>query len=303
MYLKSSILHRFNRHTSSSIPHKKSDNLKVYLTGQDPGIDCTSVMDDMFAEERGKKFTYTYRGGDGVEKIAHPQEYPPLSTQLTSRFERKKLTIEPGEHYEELWEAATDFSHLWALNRKFLLGEIPETPYHAGPIDDETIPLVEGLLKLHDFRLLTDGSQPYEHQHAFRLGEEWAEYQQRPYVTFTMPGEDGQGLEFFKRLKKRPEIVVQASELHPFRVLPGSHEQVVVSRERIAKTAEDLETTPWKGVTWALSGSGGDLFWLDAMNRSSLLYFAIAASEWGVSLDLLGVIEEVAVECDLPRIS
>jgi hypothetical protein len=27
----------------------------------------------------------------------------------------------------------------------------------------------------------------------------------------------------------------------------------VVSRERIAKTTEDLETTAWKGVTWALS--------------------------------------------------
>jgi hypothetical protein len=60
-----------------------------YLAGQDPGIDCTSVMDDMFAEERGKKFTYTYRDRDGVEKMAHPQEYLPLSTSSPAALNAK----------------------------------------------------------------------------------------------------------------------------------------------------------------------------------------------------------------------
>jgi hypothetical protein len=166
---------------------------------------------------------------------------------------------------------------------------------------------VEGLLKLHDFRLLTDGSQPYEHGRAYELGNEWTEYQQRPYIAFIMPGENGQCLEFFERLKKRSEIVVQACELHPFRILPDSHEQVAVSRIRIAKTVEDLETTAWKDVTWALCESDISAdeyyFGLDAIKRSSPLRFYVAASEWGVSLDLLGVIEEVAIECDLPRMS
>jgi hypothetical protein len=56
-------------------------NTKVYLAGQDLGIDCTSVMDDMFAEEGGKKYTYTYCALDkGVKKIVHPQEYLLLGT-------------------------------------------------------------------------------------------------------------------------------------------------------------------------------------------------------------------------------
>ena len=63
-----------------------------------------------------------------------------------------------------------------------------------------------------------------------------------------MRGEDSHGLKFSKRLRERPEIVVQTSEIYPFRILPGSREMVVVGCERIAKTAEDLEATAWKGV-------------------------------------------------------
>lgn len=64
-----------------------------------------------------------------------------------------------------------------------------------------------------------------------------------------MSNEGGQCLKFFEGLKRSPEIVVCASELHPFRVFQGSHEPVVVSRERIARKAEDLAIKAWKGVT------------------------------------------------------
>jgi hypothetical protein len=157
----------------------------------------------MFAEEGGKKYTYTYCD-EGLKKIAHPQEYLPLSTPSPIP-PNSKANHYIGEHYEKLWRAAENLSHLCELNRKFLLGGIPETPYHGGPIDPETIPLVESLLKLHDFQLVTESSQPYEHS-AFKLREEWAERQQRPFVSFIMPREHGRS--FFEMLKKRPELVV-----------------------------------------------------------------------------------------------
>ena len=171
---------------------------------------------------------------------------------------------------------------------------------------NETIPLVEGLLKLHDFQLLTDGSQPYEHERTFEEDGKWTEYQQRPFVTFTMPGQDSHGLEFFKRLQKRSEIVVRASEIHPFRELQPSHEEVAVTRKRVAKATEDLEAGTWRGLTWVLNPidvSEDDFYCLDAMKRSKPLFFQVAAKEWGVRLDLLSIILDVAVECDLPRVS
>ena len=51
-------------------------NAKVYLAGQDLGIDCTSVIDEMFAEEGGEKYTYAYcRPARRLKKIKHPQEH------------------------------------------------------------------------------------------------------------------------------------------------------------------------------------------------------------------------------------
>ena len=192
------------------------------------------------------------------------------------------------------------------LNQKFLLGEIPETPYYGGKINDETIPLVESLLRIHDFQLLTDNGQPYEHQRPSKFGDEWAEYEQRPYVSFTMPGLDGRSLEFFSSLKHRPEILVHACKLDPFRVLPGSDDRVAVTRKRRAKTAKSLSSTEWVGLTWALYNddiSGQYYYCLDALKRADPVVFTVAAREWGVRLDLLGIIEEVAIECDLPRVS
>jgi hypothetical protein len=80
----------------------------------------------------------------------------------------------------------------------------------------------------------------------------------------------------------------------------------VVSRERIARTAEDLQTTEWEGVTWALSRRDpweDSYYFLDVIKRSSPLIFDVAAREWDESLDLLGVILEVATKCGLPRMA
>lgn len=46
-----------------TIKYRKA-TIKVYLAGQDPGIVCTRVMEEIFAKEGGKNFTYTYCGGD-----------------------------------------------------------------------------------------------------------------------------------------------------------------------------------------------------------------------------------------------
>jgi hypothetical protein len=185
------------------------------------------------------------------------------------------------------------------------LGQIPITPYHCGPVDEETIPLVPGLLKLHEFALLTIGSQPYE-QSVYESGKNWSEYQQRPFIIFIMPGKNALSLEFFERLKKRADIVVSAQELCPFKIVDGSHDPHVVSRMRVAVTVKDLETAEWEvstSICYDGDRSYNDLFCVDVMKSEKPVIFDVAASEWGVQLDLLGVIEGVAIDCGLlPRI-
>ena len=79
-------------------------------------------------------------------------------------------------HTECLWKVCEDFDQLIELNRKFLKGDIKSTPYHLGPIDTETAPLVQDLLRLHDFKLLTFCSQPLENQESFWVedSQNWA---------------------------------------------------------------------------------------------------------------------------------
>lgn len=84
--------------------------------------------------------------------------------------------------------------------------------------------------------------------------------------------------------------------------MPNSHEEVSLSRQRIAKEVKDLKTTKWRDARVSLSDvSGDDYYYLVVVKRSRPLLFQVVASEWEVPLDLLGLIEEVAVECGLPR--
>ena len=68
--------------------------LKVYLAGENPGIDCTSVMNDMFANEGGESYTYALsRKTKGITKITHPQDYLNLSISHLTLLNSQKLTF------------------------------------------------------------------------------------------------------------------------------------------------------------------------------------------------------------------
>jgi len=52
------------------------------------------------------------------------------------------------------------FEDLIEYNLKFLNGEIKETFYHCGPVDEETIPLLDNLKKINRFGFLSINGQP-----------------------------------------------------------------------------------------------------------------------------------------------
>lgn len=66
--------------------------MKFYLAGENPGIDCATVMDDMFFDEAGKKYTYTVCKKKTL-KITHPQNYINLSSTAPILLNLQKLTL------------------------------------------------------------------------------------------------------------------------------------------------------------------------------------------------------------------
>ena len=92
--------------------------------------------------ERGK-----YEGGPTT---ASPQST--IDHQDVPDAERRRKNLR--------WHELENYAAAIRLNRSYLLGETRSTIYSRGPINAETLPLVEGLLRLHDFGILTFSGQP-----------------------------------------------------------------------------------------------------------------------------------------------
>lgn len=98
--------------------------------------------------------------------------------------------------------------------------------------------------------------------------------------------------------------MVRVTKPDPCESLPGSHDRIVISRERVARNVERLRSTTWKDVRTAFCSfdlSKEALFCLNAVKESRVLWFEVAASDFGISLDLLSLIQEIAVKAGLPR--
>lgn len=191
------------------------------------------------------------------------------------------------------------------LNQKFFLGEIPETPYHCGPIDDETIPSSRVFLDSMTSNCLLIivnrmNTSVLSGQAIIGLNMNSDHMYPLPCLRYIVATENSLlCLGIDQRFWCRPLRFIHE-------LIPSSDKQVVVSRDRIAKSTKDLRSTAWEPITMALTDvdiSGEEFFCLDSLKRSEPVVFVVAAREWGVRLDLLGVIEDAAIDCHMPRMS
>jgi len=61
---------------------------------------------------------------------------------------------------EDIYRHIKTYDELLDANIAFIRGEIDETPYHMGKIDDETEPLIDQLVIVNNYGFLTIGGQP-----------------------------------------------------------------------------------------------------------------------------------------------
>ncbi|KAI4706174.1 hypothetical protein J4E89_009228 [Alternaria sp. Ai002NY15] len=87
----------------------------------------------------------------------------------------------------DAWAAAPDWNALLQLNLLFIRGEVDVNPNHLAPLNEESIPLVPGLIELHKYGILTCNSQPFEKSSEFITGKGWVQKRQRPYLHFMLP--------------------------------------------------------------------------------------------------------------------
>ena len=120
------------------------------------------------------------------------------------------------------WNHYTDFTALLELNKEFLQGEISSSPYHDGPIKEETHSLVPSLLKLHERQIFTWCSQPYLRERKRGEGRKFYDHRQRPFISFIV-AEKNNPRRLLQQLRRKKNIKVHVRKVSsPKAVLQGS---------------------------------------------------------------------------------
>ncbi len=60
------------------------------------------------------------------------------------------------------WEDSNNLKDIQALNLMFIRGLLPKTPYHFGPLDEETNLIIDKIYNINLFGFFSIGSQPYD---------------------------------------------------------------------------------------------------------------------------------------------
>lgn len=72
-----------------------------------------------------------------------------------------------------VWDQVTTFQELVVVNTAFILGLVDMTPYHAGPLDPETLPLVPKIALLNTLGFVSINSQPGLFERGAYVPETW----------------------------------------------------------------------------------------------------------------------------------
>lgn len=207
------------------------------------------------------------------------------------------------------WQTSPDYNAALSLNRLFIKGKRTCSIYHWATLEEETAPLIPGLLALHDYGLMTYGSQPFDRKPE-RLaigGGYWYQIRQRPYLSFMTPLKDRIPQDTIERfctllLMHSRIVAIVKQPGQPFRSsMPETH---IVTITRSALSIEELYAEPFKPYTCVpCNGTLESETWeVEAVIAAECLNISVASRSWDEDMDLLALIEGVAVAAGLERV-
>jgi hypothetical protein len=175
----------------------------------------------------------------------HSSRFNSIASTESDREERE------SDHNE--WEELESYDAALNLNRSFLRGERHRTIYHEGPPNDETRAMISGLLRLHDYGMLTHGSKPHDGESPVSVATWWIQTGQRSYVDFLIPrgGRITRGyVNLFCRLLVQHPKIVTLIDHNCEGLEPEMPESYALTRERVALTQGEVYMEPWKDIKW-----------------------------------------------------
>ncbi|KAL8997397.1 MAG: hypothetical protein Q9169_003328 [Polycauliona sp. 2 TL-2023] len=211
------------------------------------------------------------------------------------------------------WLALQSYNGALRLNQFFIRGERPCNISYRTPLDPETENLIPGLLRLHMYGLLTYGSQPFQPIQRIKVdaGEDeergwWREWHQRPYLCFLVPQHDRVPKqvieEFTSLLLAHPDIAtcISYGNRSCRTNITGDH---VTTERKLAFHDWDLDNTKyWARTTiYAKYHHRADEWNVDAVTKADCMDISVASRSWDEDLDLLQLVENLAIEAGMNR--
>ncbi|KAL0930292.1 uncharacterized protein CTRU02_214367 [Colletotrichum truncatum] len=158
------------------------------------------------------------------------------------------------ESTREKWAAVTSWEALVDLNVEFIKSSAEgrrdvSTPYHHGPLDEETEELIPSLLHLHEYGLLTTQSQPILASEPEYIAEQqkWYEWRQIPCVDFFFEYQSVEAHLFLSYLINDNRLKVVWTEYRHGSISRTSHTQSIpLSFKRVSARRESLQSEQWR---------------------------------------------------------
>ena len=206
------------------------------------------------------------------------------------------------------WEAAQSWIALVQLNIEYLLqrqaDEYAKTPYDCEQYEqachEELIP---GLLRLHEYRLLTVQSRPVDSEEPYYLEEEelWEEWKDLPFVKFFMPYEGKTTEALISNLINDSQLKTYVFDNRNDKLWPGSSNTVEVMMSRMSTSLDALPSERWKAKYEDIDEVPLKEFNLKTVEAAKdTLFCAVVASE---NINLLERVEHHAIQAGLERTS
>lgn len=154
---------------------------------------------------------------------------------------------------EDDWMYVNNFSELIKTNILFIKGILKTSPYHQGPLDVDSVPLIDKLVLLHKYGLFTTEGQSASciHKTYIPKTKKYVNIEQKPYLCFLMRNNNTNWHFIHKHLFHNNLLVVMGTDLtkqgHYFHNITDS--KYNVTREQTDENKEQLQSNPWRMYT------------------------------------------------------
>lgn len=184
-----------------------------------------------------------------------------------------------------LYKSVTSFQDLIDLNVCFLRGELSWTPYHDGPIFEETLPLLQNLIRINEAGFLSVEGQP---------GTLTPTIEQKSYIVGLVPRNIAQRLKIY--LLTKP-VYFEMYSMNPYVKIADTYptrEYVLTQyRESIDESfSADTVRTPRESAEELEAQAGFFLFpHIVQLLETDCIHVGIACKEFGQ-----GSVEDILME-------